>query len=95
MTQVDTEAVYRAVIACPGVSKVSQRPVDTNPYPPSHYLTGVRLTDEKIELHLTAQWGFNLVQLGNEIISCVKPLAYDKEIEVHIDDIELPNKGDI
>ncbi len=95
MTQPDPEAIYRSVIACPGVSQMSQSPLDTNPYSPGQHLTGVKLLNDKVELHLIAKWGFNLVKLGNEVISCVKPLVYDKEIEVYIDDIELPGKGDV
>ncbi len=76
---VDPEAVVAAALSCPDVARLSGGLVgEVATYLPGRQVTGVRFTDEEVEVHIVARWG--------------PPLPVE-DIELPIEDSAPPRKG--
>ncbi len=58
-------------------------------YLPGRTVAGVRLTEDRVELHLVARYGNVLPDLAEQVRIAVAPVAEGLAVEVHIDDLEI------
>ena len=88
---VDTEAVAAAASACPSVARMSGGAFgQVATYLPGRKVTGVRVKDGVLEVHVVARWGAVLPSLGDEVRAAVAPVAGTLPVSVYIEDIDEP-----
>ncbi len=87
----DADAIAAAAVACPAVSAMHGGPVNEfAAYLPGRTVAGVRLAEDRVEVHVVARYGAFLPALADEVRSAVIPVAGGLPVEVHIDDIDIP-----
>ncbi len=85
------EAVSAAASACPSVARMSGGPLgQVATYLPGRKVTGVRVKDGVLEVHVVARWGAVLPALGDEVRAAVAPVAGTLPVSVYIEDIDEP-----
>ncbi len=88
---VDVDALAGAVLACPSVTRLTGgSPVEVATYLPGRRVTGVRVADGEVEIHVKARWGRTLPEVADRVRTAVAPLVGGRAVSVHVDDIELP-----
>lgn len=94
VTEVDTDAVATAVMACPHVAGLSAGTVEeVATYLPGRRVQGIRVRDEAVEIHIVARWGPPLPEVATEVRQAVSGLAGGRPIMVSIEDVVLPELG--
>ena len=89
---VDPAAVAERVAACRSVARISAGPYgEVATYLPGRRVTGVRIGDGRVEVHVVACWGVRVPDLAAEVRTAVGPLAAGMRIDVHVDDIDVPD----
>jgi uncharacterized alkaline shock family protein YloU len=89
---VDVDAVAEAVTTLSVVSGLSSgRVPEVATYLPNRRVAGVRVTDTELELHVKARWGRALPEVAQLVRAAVAPLAGGRAVNVHVDDVELPD----
>jgi len=90
--EVDPDAVSTAALSCPQVADLSGGLVgEVATYLPGRSVTGVRLTDDEVEIHIVARWGTNLPDVADAVRRAVKPVTGNLRTSVYVEDIELPD----
>ncbi|HYX43780.1 MAG TPA: hypothetical protein VE760_01970 [Acidimicrobiales bacterium] len=91
MADVDVDAVAAVVEALPAVRSLSGgRFGEVATYLPGRRVQGVRVRDEKVEVHVVAGPGVPLPVVGTTVRGAVLPLAGGRAVDVHVDDIDVP-----
>lgn len=91
MTPVDAEAVSAAALACPNVAGLSSGAVaEVATYLPGRRVSGIRIQDDVLEVHVVARWGSPLPDIAEQVRSLVRPLAGGRSVMVAIEDVEVP-----
>jgi hypothetical protein len=89
---VDPDVVASAALACPSVASLTGGAVgEVATYLPGRRVTGVRVTDDELEVHVQARWGTVLPDVGREVRAALSPLAEGRSVAVYIDDVETPS----
>jgi hypothetical protein len=92
----DVDAVVAAVQRCPSVSGLSAGPVGVvATYLPGRRVPGVRVVDDRIEVHVVARWETTAATVDKEVRDVLAPMAADRQVDVAIDDIETPMVGTV
>ena len=88
---IDVDAVASAVLACPGVSDLTDgRFGDATSYLPGRRLTGVAVREDTLRISVRAKWGVTASDLLDQITLAVTPIGSDRRIEVVIAEIDDP-----
>jgi hypothetical protein len=92
---VDPDAVAERAAGCRSVARLSAGPVGVvATYLPGRRIEGVRLADGQIEVHVVAWWGARVPDLAAEVRAAVGPIAAGFPVDVHVDDVDVPEEGD-
>jgi hypothetical protein len=90
--QVDVDAVAAAASSCPSVVRLAGGVLgEVATYLPGRRVTGVRLRDGALEVHVVARWVPSLPAVGDEVRAAVRPLVGSLPITVFIDDVADDN----
>lgn len=93
--QVDPDAVSAAALSCPEVAGLSGGLVgEVATYLPGRSVSGVRITDQEVEIHIVARWGDNLPAVAEAVRRAVKPVTGGLRASVYVEDIEVPGEAD-
>jgi hypothetical protein len=85
------EALAAAVAACTGVAALSGGTFgEVATYLEGRRITGVRMTDDVVEVHVVARWGTPMAVVAQQVRAACAPLAPDRRVDVSIDDVEIP-----
>lgn len=89
------ERVAEASLACPDVLELSGGAVgEVATYLPGRRVTGVRVRDEVVEVHVVARYGPAMDEIGAQVRTAVTPLVGDRTVAVTIDDLVVdPGTG--
>jgi hypothetical protein len=85
-----SELVAAAVLAVPGVAGLHGGAFgEVATYLPGAKIAGVRITDDRIQIHLTAAAGYPVHDLADAVRAAVRPIA-GQPVDVTIEDVVLP-----
>ena len=94
-TAVDVEAVAKRAVRCRSVARISTGPFgEVATYLAGSRVPGVRVRDGRLEIHVVACWGAEVPELAGEVRDAVRPLAGELPIDVHVDDLDVPDDTD-
>jgi hypothetical protein len=94
-TEVDVEAVVQRTAGCPSVARLATGLLpEVATYLPGRRIPGVRVADGRIEVHVVARWNVPVPELAAEVRRALRPLAGDMAVDVHVDDVEIPDGAD-
>ena len=86
----DADAIAAAAMACPGVSGLHGGPLnEVAAYLPGRTVPGVRLAEDRVEVHVVARYGTVLPTLADRVRTAVAPQAGGLPVEVHIADLDI------
>ena len=92
---VDVDAVSERALRCRSVARISTGPFgEVATYLPGRRVPGVRLRDGRLEIHVVACWGAEVAELAAEVRKAVRTVAGEVPIDVHVDDIDVPDDAD-
>lgn len=92
---VDVDAVAERARRCRSVARISSGPFgEVATYLPGRRVPGVRLRDGRLEIHVVACWGAEVPELAGEVRKAVRPVAGEVPIDVHVDDVDVPDAAD-
>lgn len=89
------ELVAEATLGCPDVSSLSGGMVgEVATYLPGRRVTGVRVRDAVVEVHVVARYGPPMDEIGAQVRAAVTPFVGDRTVAVTIDDLAVdPRTG--
>ena len=86
----DADAMADAALACPGVAGLHGGPLNEFvAYLPGRTVAGVRIAEDRVEVHVVARYGTVLPSLAEEVRAAVAKGADGLPVEVYIDDLDL------
>ena len=91
----DTTAdrIHTAVLDCPDVAAVSAGQFgEIGSYLPGRTVPGVKIDDERVEVHIVARYGPPLTAVAEQVGAAVAPLLAGRTLHVGVDDILLPGE---
>ena len=92
---IDADAVAERVGACRSVARLSGGAFgEVATHLPGRRVTGIRIGDNLIEVHVVACWGVRVPELADEVRNAVGPIAGGLPVDVHVDDIDVPGDGE-
>ncbi len=87
----DVEALARAVEGCPSVAWLAPgRGAEVATYLRGRRITGIRVVEGQLEVHVAARYGPSMPEVADEVRSAVAAHLGDKPVAVFIDDVEVP-----
>ena len=90
MSDPDADAIAAAALACPGVSGLHGGALnEIAAYLPGRTVPGVRVAEDRVEVHVVARYGTVLPALGESVRSAVAPAAGGLPVEVTIADVSV------
>ena len=90
MSDPDADAIAAAALGCPGVSGLHGGALnEVAAYLPGRTVPGVRLAEDRVEVHVVARYGSILPTLAEAVRAAVLPLADGLPVEVHIADLSV------
>lgn len=88
---IDPDLLAAAVTACASVAGLSGGVAgEVATYLPGRRVTGIRVRDEEVQVHVVGVYGFPVAQMGAEIRTAVGPLVRGLPVSVRIDDLAAP-----
>jgi hypothetical protein len=88
---VDVEAIARSVEACPAVASLSSGAVGLAvSYLPGKRVEGVRVSDERVEVHVVARWGATVQVVDREVRTATSSMTLGRQLDVVIEDVDVP-----
>jgi uncharacterized alkaline shock family protein YloU len=89
------ELVAEATLDCPDVLSLSGGMVgEVATYLPGRRVTGVRVRDAVVEVHVVARYGPPMDEIGAQVRAAVTPFVGDRTVAVTIDDLAVdPRTG--
>ncbi|CAN5807991.1 hypothetical protein BH23ACT12_BH23ACT12_24150 [soil metagenome] len=88
---VDAEAVAERALQSRSVSGLYPGgAVEVATYLPGKRISGVRVREDEVEIHVVARWASPLTEVAEEVRSLVSPLAGGLPVSVYIDDVDSP-----
>lgn len=86
----DADAIAAAALACGGVAGLhGGMGHEVAAYLPGRTVAGVRLAEDRVEVHVVARYGTVLPVLAEEVRAAVIPVAGGFPVEIHIDDLAV------
>lgn len=87
-TVADAERVALAVAAVPGVATLSGGPSGSvGTYLPGRVVLGIRVSGQRVEVHVTARYGYRLADIAAAVRAAVIPAANGRPVDVVIEDL--------
>jgi len=84
------DAVAAVVRSQPGVARLSGgKNGEVATYLPGRRVSGVRITDAAVEIHLVARWVPSLPDLADDLRAAIAPMAGNRLVGVFIEDVEI------
>lgn len=89
---VDAEAVAAAVAGCPSVAHLVGGPVGAQVATllPGRRIEGVRVTPDRVEIHIASRWGVPIREVSAEVRTAVSPHTGALPVLIAVDDIDDP-----
>jgi len=89
------ELVAEAALGCPDVVSLSGGMVgEVATYLPGRRVTGVRVRDAVVEVHVVARYGPPMDEIGAQVRAAATPFVGDRMVAVTIDDLAVdPRMG--
>ncbi len=88
---VDAEAVAERALQSGSVSGLYPGgAVEVATYLPGKKISGVRVREDEVEVHVVARWSLRLPEVADEVRALVTPLAGGLPVSVYIDDVDSP-----
>lgn len=88
-TEAEAEDVAATVRSCPAVVDLAGGDFgEVATYLPGKRITGVRVTDDRIEVHLVGRYGVPIRALAAEVRTALTPLAHGRAIDIRVEDLE-------
>ena len=92
---IDVDAVAERAGKCRSVARLSGGQFgEVATYLPGRRVRGVRLAESHVEIHVVACWGASVPDVAAEVRAAVGPIAGGLPIDVHVDDVDLPDGGE-
>jgi len=90
MTAPTADAVAASVLQVPHVSELGGGVAgEVATYLPGRSVRGVRITDDRIEIHIEVLPDRSMPAIAADVRAAVRPLAGDRSVDVTIDEIAL------
>lgn len=90
---VDLDAVASAAERCRSVASLFGGDLgEIATYLPGRKVSGVRVRDDSVELHVVARWGAAVPDLDAEVRTAVAPLVGARAVDIHVEDLEVPEE---
>lgn len=84
----DPDAIAAAVRACPAVAGLAGGVAgEVATYLPGRRVTGVRIDDRTVAVHVIARYGPTMAAIGSQVTRVVAPLAGGRRVDVVIADL--------
>lgn len=84
------ERVAEAALACPDVLALSGGMVgEVATYLPGRRVTGVRVREAVVEVHVVARYGPPMNEIGAQVRAALTPFVVDRTVAVTIDDLAV------
>ena len=85
---VDADAIAAATLACPEVASLSGGQFgEVATYLPGRQVAGVRVTTDRVDVHVVARYGAPLHQIADRVRRTVAPVTAGLPVDVTFDDI--------
>lgn len=85
----DPDAVAAAVLACPSVTGLSGgRLGEVATYLPGRRITGVRIADDGVVVHLVGRYGPTIGEIAAEVRAAVQAVVGLRPVTVGVDDLD-------
>lgn len=85
----DPDAVAAAVLACPSVTGLSGgRLGEVATYLPGRRITGVRIADDGVAVHLVGRYGPTIGEIAAEVRAAVQAVVGRRPVTVSVDDLD-------
>ena len=89
---VEVDVIADRVAACRSVARMSTgRFGEVATYLPGRRIPGVRVGEDRIDVHVVACWGVAVPDLAAEVRAALAPIAGRRPVDVHVDDIDVPD----
>ncbi len=93
---IDVDAVARRVAECRTVAALTPGPgVEVVSYLPGRRVTGVRVGDDGLEVHVVARYGPTMSEVADEVRGALRPLIGGASVRVVIHDIDVAVDHDL
>lgn len=87
----DPDTVSRLTTDCPSVARMAGGAHgEIATYLPGRRVQGVRILEDRVEVHVVARWRASLPGVAEEVRRSLRPVVGVVPVEVYIDDIEPP-----
>jgi uncharacterized alkaline shock family protein YloU len=83
------DMIRARALGCPGVAGMS---AVTRSYLPGRTVTGVTMDEQRVDVHVIAQYGTPLPGITERLGTLLLPILAGRSLHVHIDDIVLPGE---
>jgi uncharacterized alkaline shock family protein YloU len=88
--EAEAEAVAVAVQACPAVVDLTGGSFgEVATYLPGRRITGVRLTDDRIDVHLIGRYGVPVPILAAQVRTALTHLSRGRAIDIRVEDLGM------
>ena len=87
----EADVIAATVRNCPSVVDLTGgRFGEVATYLPGKRITGVRLTDDRIEVHLVGRYGIPIPVLAAEIRAALTHVARGRAVDIRVEDLWVP-----
>jgi len=88
--EAEAEAVAATVRSCPAVVDLAGGDFgEVATYLPGRRITGVRVSDDRIDVHLVGRYGIPIPALAAEVRTALTPLAQGRAIDIRVEDLGM------
>jgi uncharacterized alkaline shock family protein YloU len=86
----EAEAVAAAVRSCPAVVDLAGGDFgEVATYLPGKRITGVRVTDDRVDVHLVGRYGIPIPALAAEVRTALTHLARGRTVDIRVEDLVM------
>lgn len=90
----EADRVAAAVVACPGVVRLSGAgPAPVATYLPGRRVDGVRTDAERVRVAVVARAGVPVAEVAAQIRTAVMDVAAGRPVDVHVADLDVAGSG--
>ena len=92
---IDVDAVAERAGKCRSVARLSGGQFgEVATFLPGRRVRGVRVADSYVEVHVVACWGASVPDVAADVRAALGPITAGLPIDVHVDDVDLPDGGE-
>ncbi len=89
----EADLISAAVLTVTDIAGLSAGPFgEIASYLPGRSVPGVRIDDERVEVHIVARYGRPLQEIADELARAVRHVLAGRPLQVSVDDILLPGE---